>query len=1010
MPIPTQVISVDLKPMNQQAPTTAGPVGRIDSLNNGVVHKFTKGGSGPKLRIDKRPGFTTLPSTVNNGDTIVTLPGSPRWLSDFRGQLVGCFQAQPYVFSENDQAWEYRNVTNPAIGYQTLTERPVFNLNTAASSPDSAAAGAFTATVLRSGVGAALTAYLVIQDLSGVMTLPPNAVKITHTARIKIASDGANFWVFSQAAGFATTFIQVFGPSGAQLATTSVAWGAARDHWDIRFANNIQQMVLATPLGATTDVRYMTYFAGSITLNYHTTPAADCTNGCAFLDNNAGTNVYLAGCDATFGVRAFELTNVGNLNFTFAVDPANAATVQNITGYAQFGGTFATFVVVAYAIEAASPINNTTKITICDRAATTTSWTQRSLSLASRAWCDLEGNYFVVTYYQSAAFFANTGTVDYSKLSAQPSYFVTYLAPGKAPVTVGQFAYGTASFASGAPASLYYNPWHLSSVTADANGKFHTALGYFGEQSIVIPGAGPFYVSYATNFTGVNDYMMSPRAGRPIETTDELLIPGLQAGRFDGAVFVEDGIALAPEFFAPVVVSAGVNLTANEPYFYVGVYEWLDNAGNIVQSIPSVPVTKTYTAPNLQGTVNFSTLRVSIKQNVRISVYRTFSPTVGSATPGIELRKIGEVANDPTTDTVGFLDNVPDVNAADGQSLYTQPLNINAPQPLEYYPAPAFSSGITFDGRTFIIGYDNAIWFSEQRIDGFGAPFNPALRIIMPTTATVLAIVPMDARLLILCADGTAWTVASGGLPNNTLTTGSIPQPEQLPFTVGSTGAALMLPIGAIFASDHGAWLMDRGLSAEFIGAGIIDELTGNLDVIDICVDDQQRVYMTVGIAGEGGTSTRILVYDLVVGCWYTWNASRAPIVACSWKGRYVFADTASVWRLDLDEASTFTDNGDAIITTVSMSSMSFAGPDGYMRLWGGEFYGQYKGPHLLDVTFVYDNEDNPSQVFTQPIGLDPELYRWDFRQDQQKMIAVAVTFQDNFTWPVISTVMSHTP
>ncbi len=1014
MALPEQQINVNLRPLNQQAPTTAGPVGRVDSINNGVVHKFTKGGQGPMLRIDKRPGFSTLSSELIGN--VGSLPGTPRWLSDFRGQLIGIFDAQPYVYSEPDDKWVDRQLgAYPVVAYQTLSKRAVFNLNSIASSPDSASAGQFIASVMRSGVAGVLTAYLVIQDVNGVNTVAPTATIITNSARIKVVSDGAQFWVFSQAAALTSTAIQVIDATGVTLATSTIAWGAARDNWDVRYAAGLAQVVLATPLGATTDLRFMTYAALAITTAVHTTPAADCTKGCGFLDNSAGTNIYLGGADNGYAVRGFEFSNAGALTHTFDVDLANTTTVQNITGYAEFGAATPGYVVVAYALEPApaaySARNNMTKVVTVPRGGGSSTSTVRSVSLASRAWPDAQGNYFAVTYYQSTALWDSVSNVDISTIDMQPSYFVLFLGTTVAR-TVGQFEYGSAAFVSGAQQSVYYNPFHLSSVTADADGKFHTSLGYFGVQSVssvTVPLIGP--TTALTNLVGVNDYIIDPAAGRPVATTDELLIPGLQAQRFDGTVFVEDGMALAPEV-SNFTVSAGGSLTSGELYNWVGVYEWLDNAGNVIDSIPSTPYAATPSGGNLTAVISFTTLRTTAKENVRVSVYRTFSPTLNT-TPGLELRKVGEVMNNTGADSVTFTDDVADAVVAVGSELYTQPLILTAPQPLDHYPAPSFSRGIAADGRTFVIGWDGAIWFSEQRVDGLGSPFNPEFRVIMPTTSKVLSLVPMDARIVILCEDGTAWTIPIGGLPNATLTTGSIPQPEQLPSTVGTTGAGLMLPIGAIFGANEGAWLMDRGLSMEFIGAGIMDELGGSTQIIDICVDQQQRVYFTLGIDQAGGTLTRILAYDLVVGCWYTWDAPVAPVVACSWKGRYVFADIVTpsrVWLLDRDDATDFTDEGTEIITTVALSSMSFGGPNGFMSLWGGQFFGQYKGSHLVDVTFTFDNDAAPEQTFTQPVGVDPGTYRWEFRQDRRKEAAVAVTFSDSFTWPTLATILDHAP
>lgn len=1013
----TQDITVNLRPLNQQAPQTAGPVGRVERAHNAIFRKFTNGGQGAQFKVQKRPGFSVLPSTIDASDGGGELPAAPRWLASFRDQLVGCFSAQPYVRSNTDDKWIGRQFSAgyQAVGWQTLSTRPVLNLNTFATSPDGAAAGDFIAYVMRSAVSFSETPYLQIQDTAGVQVVTARSTSITNGVRVKVVSDGARFWVASQAVAMDATSIQVFDTSGTLLASMSIAWGAARDNWDIRYAPGLGQVVLATPLAGTTDMRFMTYAAGVITTVLAVAPAADCRKGVAFLDNTAGTNVYIAGCDNGFGVRGFEISSAGAITHTFAVDAGNTDYVGNLTGYAEFGAATPSYIVVAYSVlqdNTAGPRtfpaqNNLTRFITAQRAGGTLTVTIRSVSLASRAFHDDQGNYFATMYYQGSAFYASPGGFDISDLTAQPSYFTAFFSTTTARI-VGQFENGFAAMQSGSRVSNHFNPWHLSSVAQDSEGGQHIPLGYLGEQTIQ-------QASVFTAVTGIRDYVVSQKAGRPVEMTDELLIPGLQAARFDATVFVEDGLALAPQIISATPGTGGSGqLTAGEAYFVCAVYEWLDNDGNTVQSPPSIPfgpVTAAGGAPFI--TVVASTLRVTAKTGVRIAFYATFSPTF-TATPGIILNKVGEAANSTAADSVTFEVDGPDTFIVAGQPMYTQPLDVNNPRALDYTSAPAFSRGITFDGRTFVIGYDGAIWFSQQRIEGQGSPFNPELRIVMPTTAPPVNIVPMDARLLILCADGTAWTVPSGGLPNATLTSGTIPQPEQLPFTVGTQGAALMLPVGALFAATKGAWLMDRGLNSTFIGAPVEDEIANGLEVLDICVDDWQRVYITLGVAGSGGTSQRMVVFDLICNAWATWDAPIAPVCAASWQGRYVFADPSSgssrVWILDDDEATDFTDDGAAVIRTVELSSMSFGGPNGYESMWGMQFFGEYKAPHLALVGFTYDNADAADQTFTQPVGVDPGIYRWEVRQDKQKQAAVAVSIADSFDWPTLTTITAVLP
>ena len=252
--------------------------------------------------------------------------------------------------------------------------------------------------------------------------------------------------------------------------TATIAWGAARDNWDVRYAPGTGQVVLATPIGGgTTDVRFMTYASGTITTNVHTTPAADCTNGLGFLDNTGGTNVYLGGADAAGGVRGFEISNAGTLTFTFPIDTANTDFVGNITGYAQPGGISATYVVVAYSVlqdntafVSKAALNNQTRVFFCDRTPTTIPiQTVRSLALASRAFTDGQGNYFAVAYYQSLA---SSIFADSTPNTAVPSYFVLYLPNSVTSSSniVGQFDLGFASDLPTSRNSADFYPWHLS--------------------------------------------------------------------------------------------------------------------------------------------------------------------------------------------------------------------------------------------------------------------------------------------------------------------------------------------------------------------------------------------------------------------------------------------------------------------------------------------------------------------------------------------------------------------
>lgn len=1005
MSLPTQNISVNLRPLNQQAPQSAGPTGRVDRINNGMVTKFL----GDKLRIEKRPGFTPLPTTTYAAGSAVSAPTHPKLFSSWRDQLVLVGGSTPYVFSDALDRWErFSSVyaTAPNIAPQTLASRSLYTSSDKAYTPDGAAVGNVLCDVL---VDSVLGSLVTLVDADGVQIRAPFSP--TGTAKVKVTSDSVRFWVYSQNTNQQNTYIQVFDTNGAQLATATLAWGAARAIWDVGYQSVNGKVFNVTSTGATTTVTYSSYAGGVITSNAFT-PAIDSTLGLGRLENTiGGTAIYIAAVNAATDVTGYQISSAGAISHTYTIAAALGA-VGNVTGFVMNGSFDITVVASVLVDNTVTPskvaMNNSTYTYTATFAGVTSAGVrQRSLAIVSRAYPDADGIWRVVTYYQSTGCFAIAGTVrDVSELGAQPSFFVLDIS-ALVPTVVGQFALGSAyAFYATSRNSVVYNPFYLASVAADSSGVQHVPLGFLGAQTPVP--AVAFVTAGFASATGIIDYTIAQTTGKPLPTADNLLLPGMQAVAFDGASFVEAAPQLAPEI-TNGVPGAGGSLTVGERYFWTAVYRFTDAAGNVYRSAPAVVWNDLMSGANNQETLTISTLRTTAILSVVIEVYRTFAPLLSGTTTGVVLNKVGEVANTVLADTVTFVDQFSDTSASRGQPLYAQILD-SAPA-LSHAPPPAFSTGCTFQGREFLVGYDNAVWFSGDRVEGEGAWFNARFRILIPSADRILAVIPMDTRIVILC-ERSLWAIPGGNLPNANLTSGSIPTAEQLPFTTGATGPSLMTPSGAVYAADRGIWNMDRGLAQQFIGAGVLDEVDSTSHPTSIAIDDNQRIYFTMSTDGRALPATaltELLVFDLVAGCWYTWDMPTTPAATTTWNGRFAYVDydNCTVFVEDVPESSTYTDDGDAIITTISVSSMSFGGPNGWQRLWGVEFYGQWYGPHLLQVTFDYDNEPTAQQTFTYPWGTDPSVYRAEIRQDKQKDIAAALTFSDSFTWPALTTILA---
>lgn len=996
-----QTINVNLLPMNQQAPQSMGPTGRVERVLNGIVRKFLPGASGNKLSIEQRPGSTSLSTTTFANGSAVAAPANPKYLDTWSDQLLIIGGTTPYARSEARDRWERVSTVYaaaPSVALQKLTKRPLYNSGAIAYAPDAAAVGNVLCNIAMDSV---LGARVTLVDANGVQIRAPFAP--TGTVRAKVVSDGARFWVYSQAAGLTDTTIQVFDTDGAQLATSTIAWGVARDRWDVGVRLSLARPFLVTPTGATLTVSFSSYAGGVITTTTFT-PAIDASLGVARIENTqGGTNIYVACANAASDVTAYEITGLGAINHTYAVAAAAAVGVNNITGFVSNGSFDIVLAISVLRDNTATPskaaLNNFTLIVTVTYAGGVGSATQRSLAVVSRAYVDALGTWRVVAFYQSTACSIVAGSIhDVSALGAQPTFFVLDLSES-VPGVVGQFdtGFAYAYYATSRNSAVFY-PWHLSSVAVDAAGVDHIPLGYLGTQTLI---SGGGFVS----LTGIDDVQISAPVGRGVATTDGLLIPGLQADFFDGTAVAEWGLQLAPEIVT-TIPSGGGSMTPNETVVYVVVAEWPDSLGNLHQSALSATASQGLGPTDTKVTLTIACDRTTTKPNITFGVYRTFSPTLTGTTPGVILRRVGSVANNLFADTVSFVDTVSDASAAVGQSCYSQPLDISAPVALDFFPFPAFSKAIVCDARMFVIGYDKAIWFSFEKVEGQGLATNPLFRIVLPTQAEPIDIVALDTRLVIFCDDGTEWTADMGNLPNATLTLGAIPKVLQVPATVGTTASALLIPEGAIHAADSGVWIMDRSIQQKFIGGPVLDEVNALTQVTGIAVDKNQRVYFT--LATSGAPIATVLVFDLIAACWYVWTLPAAPVAMTTWKGEIAFAAASGVVRvMDPEVASSFTDDGAAIDYHINISSMGFGGPSGWQRLWGETIFGQWKGPHLLSVAFTYDNAPSASETFTMPVGVDPSTYRFQVRQTQQKNIAVEIDLASSFTWPTLATIQS---
>jgi len=361
--------------------------------------------------------------------------------------------------------------------------------------------------------------------------------------------------------------------------------------------------------------------------------------------------------------------------------------------------------------------------------------------------------------------------------------------------------------------------------------------------------------------------------------------------------------------------------------------------------------------------------------------------------------KVGEIMNNAGVDTVTFIDALSDSDARIGQPLYSQFLDLSAPAALDYFEAPAFRGGCFFNQRAWVIGYDNALWFSMEKVDGHAIAWNPQLRITLPTNDRMLSVFPMDTRIVLLCAHS-VWSIDGGNLPNANLSSGAIPTPVQFPLPTGALGPGFVTPIGTMYSAKSGIWALDRSLASQYVGAAVQDEVgAGVAQITSAVVDNAQRLYLTLStkgnVIGSEAIST-LIVYDLITDAWYTWTMPASPLLATVWQGQYTFTDTnGNVWTLDDALTSSYTDNGSSIPSSFTIAPIALTSVNGYQAIWQVQFFGIWKGSHTLTVSVMYDGSATVNETFPNTVSSDPGVYRYEFLPKQTDCQNLSLKFAD---------------
>lgn len=672
--------------------------------------------------------------------------------------------------------------------------------------------------------------------------------------------------------------------------------------------------------------------------------------------------------------------------------------------------------------------------------------TRHSIALASRAF-PIGDDYVAIGYYPAC----KLGPLDTLDADAdhfpqrpinpsdfQPTYYVLPL--NSKQQIAGRLEYGLAArdeqvitwngtnYATG-PRNRC-----LADVVPTPSFGLMTVLGYRVEQNIPNPAsfteatdtnaivtrpnwvATPLVINqvYQSSATvGAKLFTFGPDCGQPFVVGQTTYFPGLMACVVEpGDTTITEHAIIAPECPRVVKSSTASTIAANNfgQYIFRLVAESTTSSGREYRSLPSAAFAYTIkSGENFALAVSASTCSLTNRKSAKVSVYRsgfvnaqisgsavpttpaTVPPSSGTGAPtyiNAPTTGLFKVSNDLTpfytndgVATAVFTDMLSSGTQASGEELYVD-------SELPRFPAPAFRSGCMWQNRAWLVGYDNAVWFSAELTENDGTWFNTGFRCVVPTNEEVTAIAPMDNFLLVFCANSIWYIPAGAQLPDAT-GNGTIPAPVRLPFEQGCTGFASVIGVGCAYsASTGGIWLVTRSLENEFLGHPAQEFLSAIMTGMTVAGTN-------LIVSNEEGF---LIVYDTVLGAWGRWYLPVFPDLITASASTLLLQHAGVVWQQQpgaYQDQDTNNSNTYYVSMSATVSPVHLGGVAQWKRTWKVQLRGQVLDFCSLTRTLTYD--DYGLDTFTyDPKQLGPGAMKIETRPSKQLTTSMGVTLTDS--------------
>lgn len=334
---------------------------------------------------------------------------------------------------------------------------------------------------------------------------------------------------------------------------------------------------------------------------------------------------------------------------------------------------------------------------------------------------------------------------------------------------------------------------------------------------------------YQTGIKAFDFYMDDNRSKSIASLTDNTYISGGFIQEFDGTKIFENGFHYFPEVGENSQDTGGTPVVADGEYQYKAIYEYTDARGNLSRSQSSNSLTVTVSGGPKRVTLDLLPLGLGVKPNSLVSDGEPCKIAIYRKDPdSSNFKRLGVVGNAINENNLTYLDNTASTEGL--EVLYDDTALPNDPGPACHFLYAAK------DRLWFISGENRQKYgYSKPKFEDECANFSDFLTLTYNTERNEFnrdleGLAELDDKILLFKENATAYFY--GDPANEVGTQSTLTPPIAITSEKGCIHNKTIVTnvLGVMFLTSRGIYLIDRGLSFKYVGAGIEGEIDDNVE------------------------------------------------------------------------------------------------------------------------------------------------------------------------------------